>query len=353
MPNHKNAFDLLRVIFAVMVLISHGYMIFGIGTEPLQVFSKSQTNLSEIGVMGFFSLSGYLIAASFDRSPNILRFTRNRFLRLFPGYWVCLIVTAFIIAPAIFYTNNKTVAGFNFWNADGSLSFVYKNIFLSMRQWSVGNVLQNSSYKESLNGSLWSLLPEALCYALTLFLGLSGLLNKNKQVLLLLFILVYTIYVVNLYPGTSFGPTFLTLSNARKLYTCYLCGTCLYVFRNEIFIDAKGQLFIFFASIALIKFGGFLMIAPLAIAILGIKGFSNFQVSLKYDISYGLYIYAFPIQQLLSRIFNPGTSIIWYLVACITLTGIIALLSYICVERPFLRLKQAHPIQPDLLKPGA
>ncbi|MBB6131696.1 acyltransferase family protein [Mucilaginibacter lappiensis] len=353
MPNHKNAFDLLRVIFAIMVLISHGYMIFGTGTEPLQVFSKGQTNLSEIGVMGFFSLSGYLIAASFDRSPHILRFTRNRFLRLFPGYWVCLIITAFIIAPAIFYINNKTVVGFNFWNTDSSFSFVYKNVFLSMRQWSVGNILQNSPYKESLNGSLWSLLPEALCYTLTLFLGFFGLLNKNKQALLLLFILVYIVYVVNLYPGTSFGPTFLTLSNARKLYTCYVCGTCLYVFRNEIFIDGKGQLFIFLASMALIKFGGFLMIAPIAIAILGIKGFSNFQVSLKYDISYGLYIYAFPMQQLLSRVFNPTISIIWYLAACIALTGIVALLSFVWIEQPFLRLKQAPSLKPDLLKTGA
>ncbi|WP_419700960.1 acyltransferase family protein [Mucilaginibacter sp. NFX135] len=353
MPNHKNAFDLLRVIFAIMVLVSHGYMITGAGTEPLQLFSKGQIVLSEIGVMGFFSLSGYLIAASFDRSPNIVRFIRNRFLRLFPGYWVCLIVTAFVIAPAIFYINNKNIAGFNFWNVNGSFSFVYQNAFLTMRQWSVGNVLQNSLYKDSLNGSLWSLFPEALCYGLTLFLGLFGLLNKNKQALLLLFILVYAIYVVNLYPGAPFGPTFLTLSNARKLYTCYVCGTCLYVFRNEIFIDAKGQLFIFLASLALIKFGGFLMIAPVSIAILGVKGFSNFQVSLKYDISYGLYIYAFPIQQLLFRVFNPAIPVIWYLTACIALTGIVALISFIWVERPFLRLKQPQTIKPEVIKTGA
>lgn len=353
MPNHKNAFDLLRVIFALMVLISHGYMITGNSTEPLQLFSKGQITLSEIGVMGFFSLSGYLIAASFDRSPNILRFIRNRFLRLFPGYWVCIIITAFIIAPAIFFINNKTITGFNFWATDGSLSFVYKNAYLSMRQWNVGSILQNSPYKDSLNGSLWSLFPEALCYGLTLFLGLFGLLNKNKQALLLLFILVYTIYVVNLYPQAQFGPTFLTLSNARKLYTCYVCGTCLYAFRNEIFIDVKGQLFIFLASVALIKFGGFLMVAPITIAILGIRGFSNFQVPLKYDISYGLYIYAFPIQQLLFRVFSPTISIIWYLTACIALTGLVALLSFLFIERPFLRLKLAPPIQPDLLKTGA
>ena len=341
MPADKNAFDLLRLILALFVLISHSYLITGIGKEPLSIFSKGQINFGEIGVMGFFSLSGYLITASFDRSSNILRYLRNRILRIFPGYWICLIITAFVIAPAIFYINNKTLSGFNFWGSDSSLSFVYRNSLLNIQQWSIGNVLQSSVYKESINGSLWSLFPEMLCYLLTLILGLFGLLNKNKHVFLLLFIFVFIVYVTNLYTTNLFGPTFLILSNARKLYTCYLCGMCLYIFKDQIYIDVKGLLFIFLTSIAFIKFGGFLIVAPIAIAILCIRGFSTFQISLKYDISYGLYIYAFPIEQLLATALKQSFSIFFYLIMCVMLTILLAFLSFVLIERPFLKFKKA------------
>lgn len=339
MTTNKNAFDLLRVILALLVLISHGYLLTGRGNEPLDVFSKRQTNLSEIGVMGFFSLSGYLITSSFDRSSNILRYLKNRFLRIFPGYWVCLIITAFIIAPSIFYINNKTLTGFSFKGADSSLSFIYSNSLLSIKQWSIGNVLQSSVYQDSINGSLWSLFPEALCYLLTIVLGVFGLLNKNKPVFLLLLVFVYIIYVVNINPTTQFGPTFLILSNARKLYTCYLCGMCLYIFRDQFVIDVKGLLFILLSSITLLKFGGFLIIAPMALAILIIKGFSTFQTSIKYDISYGLYIYAFPVEQLMYKAVPQSFSFPLYIMLCILLTGIMGFLSFIAIERPFLRLK--------------
>jgi peptidoglycan/LPS O-acetylase OafA/YrhL len=113
MPNHKNAFDVLRVLFALFVFISHSYFLTGRDIfEPVNVLSKGQTSLADIGVMGFFSLSGYLITSSFDRSSNSFRFIYNRVLRIFPGFWVCLIVTAFVIAPLMHYVNNGSLTAF-------------------------------------------------------------------------------------------------------------------------------------------------------------------------------------------------------------------------------------------------
>jgi peptidoglycan/LPS O-acetylase OafA/YrhL len=339
MDKNNNGFDLLRLLLAFLVLVSHSYLLFGRGGDPLEVFSKGQTSMGEIGVMGFFCLSGYLISASFYRSPNVLKFLRNRFLRLFPGYWFCLLVTAFVIAPLIFYANNKSLTGFGFTGPNSSWSFVYNNIYLSIRQWSIGGLLVHANYKESLNGSLWSLFPEFTCYLLTLVLGFFGLLKNNRFVFAIVFIFVYVVYVVNLNTSNQFGPTFLILSSARKLYTAYLCGTALFVFRDKLQVDVKGVLFLLLAVVALLKFGGFLIVAPLCISLLCIKGFSLFKMSFKYDVSYGLYIYAFPVQQLISAVYAPNTQMIFYMLSCAVVTSLLAFLSYVAVERPFLNFK--------------
>jgi len=339
MSHNNNAYDLLRLLLALFVLFSHAYFLTNTGLDPLATFSKGQVYFAEIGVLGFFALSGYLITSSIENMPNAFRFLYKRFLRLFPGYWVCLIVTGFIIAPAIYYLNNHTINGFSFTGSNSSVTFFLKNAFLAINQWSVGNVLDHSVYKESLNGSLWTLYSEALCYVVTLVLSFFGLLNKNKSVFILLFLFVYVVYAVNLYNAPQFGPTFLTLNAARKLYIAYMCGMGLYIFRDKIVIDKKGQLFILLLSVALLKFGGFLLLAPILIAVLCILGFANFKVSLKYDISYGMYIYAFPIQQLVITEWGNSLGFWGSILTCILLTSVLGFLSYVLVEKPFLKLK--------------
>jgi len=287
MPNNNNAYDLLRVIFAVFVIISHAYFFAGYPQyEPLTVLSKGQTAFGDIGLVGFFTLSGYLIATSYDRAKNVYQFLLHRILRIFPGFWVCLLVTAFVIAPLIYLQHNGTLAGFNFYGEDSAFSFFYRNFLLNIRQWSIGNIVNDSAFNSSLNGSLWSLYPEMQCYLLTLVIGLFGLISKNKFAFGFMLAFVYAVYVINLYSGQKIGPTFIVLSSASKLYVSFLCGTALYVYRDVLYIDLKGQLFILIASIALVKFGGFLMVEPAVIAIISVKLFASFTVRFKYDISY-------------------------------------------------------------------
>jgi peptidoglycan/LPS O-acetylase OafA/YrhL len=349
MPNHKNAFDVLRVLFALFVFISHSYFLTGRDIfEPVNVLSKGQTSLADIGVMGFFSLSGYLITSSFDRSSNSFRFIYNRVLRIFPGFWVCLIVTAFVIAPLMHYVNNGSLTAFNYWGDGGALSYIYNNALLRINQWGVSNVTAQSTYKGSLNGSLWSLYPEMQCYLLTLITGLFTLFNKNKTAFLLLLVFVYSVYAVNIYDTSQrFGPTILTLSNARKLYIAYLCGAAMYVFRDKILIDGKGQVFILLFALLLLRNGGFLIAAPALIAMLAIKGFSNFSLPLKYDISYGLYIYAFPIQQLVFTCWGKSLGFAGAGLMALLLSCLAGLLSFVLIEKPFLRLKKIGLVQAE------
>lgn len=155
MTDKKNAFDLLRILLAISVLITHGILIGGYKIQdPLSILSKNQTNLADLGVMGFFTLSGYLITASFERTKNVFLFSSHRLLRILPGFWVCLLITAFVLAPLIFIIKERSISDFNFTGKESSINYFFYNFFLKIRQWSIKDVLIYSSYQDSLNGSL-------------------------------------------------------------------------------------------------------------------------------------------------------------------------------------------------------
>lgn len=341
MDDKKNAFDLLRLVLAFFVIVTHSYLLGGYKfQDPLSVFSKGQTNFGEIGVMGFFALSGYLITASFERAKNIFVFASHRVLRIFPGFWVCLLFCGFVIAPLMFYLNGGHIADFVFTGENSSVTYFFKNFFLLIKQWKIQNVLASSAYNESLNGSLWSLFPELQCYIFTLIAGYFGLFNKNKLLYLILFISVLSYCAVNLNFLKGFGPTIVVLGPSLKVYTSYLAGSIMYVYKDQFRFDAKGTLFALLFSLVLIKFGGFNLIAPLLIAIVLINSFQLFEVRLKYDVSYGLYIYSFAVQQVLFLLLADRLPVILFILLSLIISGVLAFLSFICIEKPAMRLRK-------------
>jgi hypothetical protein len=96
----RNAFGLFRFALAALVIVSHCYPLGGFGRDPLEVVTAGRLSLGLFAVAMFFVLSGFLITRSASRTSAV-RFLWHRFLRIFPGYWVCLVVCAFILAPMI------------------------------------------------------------------------------------------------------------------------------------------------------------------------------------------------------------------------------------------------------------
>ena len=96
----RNAFAFLRCVLAGLVIISHCYPLGGFGADPLEAITRRDQTLGVFAVAMFFVLSGFLIARAAANSPSVGRFVWHRFLRIFPGYWICLIVCGFVIAPA-------------------------------------------------------------------------------------------------------------------------------------------------------------------------------------------------------------------------------------------------------------
>jgi peptidoglycan/LPS O-acetylase OafA/YrhL len=339
--HRNNSFDLLRLILSISVLLSHAiYLLSNNLIDPGAWISKNQINMGQLSVLFFFGLSGYLITESFLHSKNYLQFLCNRVLRILPGFWVALLLTGFIIAPTIFYVKYKNIDTYSFTGIESALSYFYKNALLGIHQHTIAGI-ESVHYNPSgaINGSLWTLYPEFQCYIFTLIAGIFGLFDKNKFSLILLSIIGFLFYMVQTIFGGKYGPTFIMLTPYVQFYITYLCGTLMCIFNKQLIFDKKGKLFLFIVTLLLFRFGGFMSFAPVLITLLAINIFSSFSVPLKFDVSYGVYIYAFPIT-ILAHYALPDSMPLWMkLVFILIITLIFSLLSFTLVERPFLKLK--------------
>lgn len=94
------AFDVLRILAALGVIFSHSFALAGYH-EPTLNIGTLHFNFGQLCVGVFFSISGFLIAASWDRDPSVVRYSRRRFARIIPGLFVCLVLTAFVVGPLV------------------------------------------------------------------------------------------------------------------------------------------------------------------------------------------------------------------------------------------------------------
>jgi peptidoglycan/LPS O-acetylase OafA/YrhL len=99
-------------VLASSVIVSHAYVLSGQPEREFVLrFSGGQQGLGGMAVAGFFVVSGFLVTASV-RTASPARYAWRRFIRVFPGYWVCLVVTAFVFAPLAWLYERGFTAGF-------------------------------------------------------------------------------------------------------------------------------------------------------------------------------------------------------------------------------------------------
>lgn len=166
----KNNFDFLRILFALLVLIAHCYPLSGnhITEQWLYKITNGQIELSNIGLNGFFILSGFLIYQSSERSSSIIDFFWKRILRIFPALIVVLLLTLlltpFVYQNSLPYYKNREV-----------YTYFFKNITLYQLQYSINGVFENNPHQNSINGSLWTIAYE---FSLYIFLSFFVILKK-------------------------------------------------------------------------------------------------------------------------------------------------------------------------------
>lgn len=121
----RNSFDILRLIFAIMVIYSHSFALTGNPTGATEIVIKltKAIDAGSLAVFGFFILSGFLTTQSIENSRNYLDFLLKRLIRIVPAFFVCLVLISFVVGPL--FTN---LSMGDYFSSDSTWKFVLYNI---------------------------------------------------------------------------------------------------------------------------------------------------------------------------------------------------------------------------------
>lgn len=322
--NRNNSFDLIRHFAAFLVLFSHHFALSGL-TEP--IFLHWDT-FGFVAVVIFFAISGYFMPRSFTHSGNFVVFMAKRCRRIFPGLIVCSFLMVYLIGTLF---TSEPVFHYLFSLSTLKTSIMY--IAFSSRP--IPGVFSDFFCKGVINGSLWTLPVEFASYVI---IGIVlSYMNSWKSVLpLLLLCIVITLVLTK--TGKNYGFYSIPL-NYLALFGIAFTGGALMSMTQNHWYEKRAYLAIAAVVVLIVSQGrlemqvlGTLSLAALTI-IVGVS-FQDKLINGKFDISYGIYIYAFPIQQLVINLLTPHFGLSMVIALAITLC--VAFLSYRFVEKPFL-----------------
>lgn len=333
-----NNLNLIRMSAAVGVLVSHAWPLsLGPGTsEPLsQVFGQS---LGSLSVLVFFVISGFLIPRSFERQPTLVNWLRARCLRLAPALVVVLLLTVLVLGPLI-----TTLPLADYARRPETLTYVPCNLSLAFLQPGLPGVFGNNPYPRAINGSLWTLFYEVVCYGGVMVVGVLGILRSRLRmgIALALFVLVYA--AVTLTPLRAMAPD--RLLSLLRLGLPFAIGTGFYVWRARLVLHPGVLLGL--AGLTLLAWNSvlspvlFVLSLCYAVFLLAyLPGGLLRCYNRLGDYSYGTYVYAFPVQQLTAFLFAPMDPLSNIAIA-LPVTLVLAVLSWTRVERPALVLARS------------
>ena len=334
-----NNFDLLRILFAWFVIVSHSYVLNGDGaTDPLFEMTQQTFLLSFIGVKGFFIISGYLIFKSMVVSTSIFEYLVKRVLRIFPALAVVLLVT--LVAVYFIYPNNMPP----FFSNKEVYAYFLGNIILFKHHFFISGIFAGLP-SSAINGSLWTIEYEFFFY---LFILLFFYFMSNKKILKALLVIVVALFLMvrfAFYYWTVQTHFFIPLEPLFDLGPYFLMGSLLSCFNFDT-MPAKNALaavlsLVLVASVYF-KIGHTVVYFTLPFLVIYVGKQTSKLASWVHttmgDPSYGIYLYAFPLQQLIIYWYRPSTLVLF--VASTIVAFIFGYLSWIFIEKNALALKQ-------------
>ncbi|WP_426996337.1 acyltransferase family protein [Pseudarthrobacter sp. N5] len=330
-----NSLNLIRLVLAFMVLLAHSWHIVGDGNG----WGFRGENLGGWAVAGFFGISGYLITAS-RFSNRIGPYIVHRVARIFPAFIVCLVVMAFVFAPIAYAIQHGSLLGF-LHTPTTPLNSVFANMTLHIVSYDIAGTPAGVPYSKAWNGSLWTLYFEFMCYLLIAMIGFLPLFKKTPWPLIGAFIASVVLWA-NIEALKPYLQSNLDFELAARLVPYFLGGAVVQVLSSRIGIHkVAGPLAIVLAGLSIFLvdgFGGQLAAPFIAYGLLWISTWLP-QPALvaRHDISYGAYIYAFPVQQLLAVFGAYHWGVWWFTIAATLCTIPLAAASWFFVERPVMR----------------
>jgi peptidoglycan/LPS O-acetylase OafA/YrhL len=327
-----NNFDALRFVLATVVIWSHCYALAGRPMDPVFALTR-QIDAGSLAVQAFFVLSGFLITQSWDGDPYLRNFAIKRALRLVPAMVAALVFGALIVGPIVCsVTPAQYLLAPSTWAHFGGV--------LLHRYLASPLLFGDNPVAHQLNASLWSLRYEILCYAIVALVGARAA-SRWTFVSPLLLAGGLAAAIVLAWVGAPITGAPATLA---WLIACFFAGSTLYAFRDRIPFSpllAAGAAAVLAAGVLV---GGLRLVFPLAGTYLllflacwrtlPLQGFGRYG-----DFSYGLYVFAYPLQQSIVQVAGAGISIPAFFGLAFGTTLVLAVLSWRFIEAPSLARK--------------
>ena len=335
----ENTFDFLRFFLATLVIFSHSFATLyngqWIAYDPLLHLTRGQVAFGGGAVDGFFLISGFLITKSWEHSKGAADYAKKRALRILPALAVVLLVTVFVFGPLA--TSLPLVSYFHSartWAYFGMMGT--KNLHITD---TLPGVFAHNPLAGRVNGSLWTIRCEALCYIMVAALGL---LRCYRRPALILTASIAAVIVTAI--GARHLASLGEMEGSFHVLIYFLWGMTFYLYRDVIPFSRA----LLLASLVGMVVSDWIGVLPYTLPLLGayalfytafrpvfgLQGFAKHG-----DFSYGLYLYAFVIQQLLVHFFRPALNAYTLFASAFVIAGLCAVLSWHGVEKRWLRHK--------------
>jgi len=330
--SRDNNLNLMRIIAAIMVIFSHSWPIsYGADhSDFLNIFSKGQITFGNVSVCLFFFLGGFLIMSSAERSKTARIFFKKRVQRLFPSLIAVVVCTVFILGP--FFTKLDLASYFT--NTD-TYKYLLNAVLLPVH--SLPGVFTNNIYGTTVNGPLWTMPVEFACYVICFFMYAIHMTDQKKMKYTI--ILFIPLYFLVLYLLRNYS----VLQAALRPMGLFYMGMLFYVYREKIVL--KGWLAFTAGTILIVS----LLTNTLEYVILFtfsyVTAYLGFVVKKNYhfldgkpDLSYQIYLCAWPIQQIITQINGGSMNNILNFIESLPLTIIAAAILYEVIDHKSISL---------------
>lgn len=329
LKRENNNIDLLRLLAALLVAWSHAPELFG--TKMLMPPLPVNVNTGGLGVAIFFFLSGLLVTNSLVAKKNPRAFAWSRFMRIYPAFFVTLLVFVFVIGPIF-----TTWSAGDYFSSGETWRFFGRNARLRIQYFLPG--LWEGRLNTSVNASAWTIPLEVGCYIALLF---AFALCRYLKLKPWMFIVVAV--ALALLPHEWFlqviGKGY-SIVDPVDLF-CFTAGAGMAFYKDKVRVNKTLVLVLLIMCVMVWRCQNVISyLFPLTVAITLLYATSIgplVRFRPKHDISYGLYLWHWPVYQLMFT-FLSGLNPYLFFVLCMVVTVGVAYLSARLVEEPCLEL---------------
>lgn len=353
LDGRPNSLTTVRLLAAVAVVVSHSFpIVLGVGTkEPLAL--ATPFTLGQHAVNAFFVISGFTLSNSLERRPLLGPFIAARILRIFPGLCALGVVVAFGLGP---YVTSATPGAY----LSDARTYLYplKILVLFNEAPPPPGLFEQVHYAGNVNEPLWTIRYELAAYCGLAMMAALGIFRSATGLAAASFAVVAFYCVVAAFPELTGGIK--GFYNMGRLATCFMIGVVAHRLRDRVRLSAP-------IALAMVAGAFLLRSTPLAsAAFLALVAYLVFCAGAlplgpagrwldRNDLSYGTYLYGWPIQQTLVTI-SPTITVAALIATAVPAAVLAGALSWTFVERPALRLKRSLPpggaTRPERLGPA-